>query len=107
MCYVPHSGHSLHTRAARIEILSWLNSHPSHPSMSVGDFNLPTEKLGNLLSKFSNWKIIPLWGSSISWSRGNRESDIDHAIVNDHMLDLLSYGTLIDFPPPFRIISLY
>jgi len=64
--YVPHSGHSLHARAARIEILSWLNSHSSHPSMLVGDFNLPTEKLGNLLSKFSNWKIIPLWGSSIS-----------------------------------------
>jgi len=29
--YVPHSGHSLHARAARIEILSWLNSHSSHP----------------------------------------------------------------------------
>jgi len=52
--YVPHSGHSLHARAARIEILSWLNSHSSHPSMLVGDFNLPTEKLGNLLPKFSN-----------------------------------------------------
>ena len=77
--------------------------------MLVGDFNLPIEKLGNLLSKFCNWKILPLWGSSISWSRGNRgnrESDIDHAIVNDHMLDLLSYGTFIDFSP-FRIINLY
>ena len=38
---------------------------------------LLTEKLGNLLSKFSIWKILSLWGSSISWSRGNRESDID------------------------------
>jgi len=47
--YVPHSGHSPHARAARIEILSWLNSHSSHPSMLVGDFNLPIEKLGNLL----------------------------------------------------------
>ena len=100
--YVPHSGHNLHARAARIEILSWLNSHSSHPSMLVGDFNLPTEKLGNLLSRFSNWKILPLWSSSISWTRGNREYDIDHAIVNDHMLDLLSYGTFIDFPPHFR-----
>ena len=81
--YVPHSGHSLH---ARIEILSWLNSHSSHPSILVGDFNLPTEKLGNLLSKFSNWKIFPILDSSISWSRGNRESDIDHAIVNDHII---------------------
>jgi len=88
--YVPHSGHSLHARAARIEILSWLNSYSSHPSTLVGDFNLSSEKLGNLISKFSNWKILPLWDSSISWSRGNRESDIDHAIVNDHMLDLLS-----------------
>jgi len=70
--------------------------------MLVGDFNLPTEKLGNLLSRFSNWKILPLWSSSISWTRGNREYDIDHAIVNDHMLDLLSYGTFIDFPPHFR-----
>ena len=60
---------------------------------------LLTEKLGNLLSKFSNWKILPLWGSSISWSRDNRESDIDHANVNDHMLDLLSYGIFIDFLP--------
>jgi len=34
--YVPHSGHSLHAKAARIEILSWLNSHSSHPSMLVG-----------------------------------------------------------------------
>jgi len=52
--YVPHSGHNLHARATRIEILSWLNSHSSHPSMLVDDFNLSTEKLGNLLSKFSN-----------------------------------------------------
>ena len=33
--YVPHSGHSLHARAARIEILSWLNSHSSS-SFNVG-----------------------------------------------------------------------
>jgi len=39
--YVPHSGHRLHARVARIEILSWLSSHSSHPSMLVGDFNLP------------------------------------------------------------------
>jgi len=58
--YIPHSGNSLHVRVARIEILSWLNSHSSHPLTLVGDFDLPTEKLGNLLSKFSNWKILPL-----------------------------------------------
>ena len=85
-----------------LKFCHWLNSHSSHPSMLVGDFNLPTEKLGNLFSKFKNWKILPLWSSSISWTRGNREYDIDHAIVNDHMLDLLSYGTFIDFPPHFR-----
>jgi len=84
--YVPHSSHSLYNRTAGIEILSWLNSHSSHPSMLVGDFNLPTEKLDNLISKFNNWKILPLWGFSISWSRGNRESDIDYEIVNDYML---------------------
>ena len=67
--------------------------------MLVGNFNLFIEKLGNLLSKFSNCKILPLWGFLISWSRGNRESDIDHGIINDHMLYILSYGTFIDFSP--------
>jgi len=56
--------------------------------MLVGDFNLPTEKLGNLLSKFNRWRILTLWGGLLNFMelRGNRESDIDYAIINDHIV---------------------
>ena len=96
--YVPQRRHNLHARTALIEILSWLNNHSSHPSILVGDFNLSTEKLKSRLENCDEWTILQLRGSPISWSRGDHESDIDHALVNKHMLNLLSHGSFIDYP---------
>ena len=97
--YVPQRRHTIFVQHAKLELISWLQSHSSNPSILIGDFNLTTEKLENLISSFSDWKVLPLIGSTTSWSKGKRSSDIDHAIVNDKMLKLLSSGSFIDFPP--------
>ena len=65
----------------------------------MGDFNLSTVNLKSLISNIGDWFILDLRGSSISWIRGDQESDIDHALINSHMKDLLSHGSFVDFPP--------
>ena len=75
----------------------------------IGDFNL-TKKLENLISSFSDWKVLSLTGSTTSLRKINRSSDIGHALVNDKMLKLLSNNSFINFPPildqkPFLIYS--
>ena len=97
--YVPQRRHHPFVKHAKLEIISWLQLHSSNPSILLGDFNLSTEKLKELISPCNNWMIFPLNGSNMSWYRGDRESDIDHAIVNKSMMDLLSSGSFIDFPP--------
>ncbi len=65
----------------------------------MGDFNLSTENLKSLISNIGGWSILSLNGSSISWISGDRESDIDHALINSPMEDLLSHGSFVDYPP--------
>jgi len=80
-----------------MDIISELDNHASHPAILVGDFNLSTDNLNSWISNRNEWSILSLRGSFISLCRGDRESDIDHAIVNSHMLNLLSHGSFIDF----------
>jgi len=43
--------------------------------------------------------ILPLKGSNISWYKGFHQSSIDHAIINASMMNHISYGSFIDYPP--------
>jgi len=95
--YVPQRKHSVLVEVARMDITSWLDNHASHPAILLGDFNISTDKLKSWISRYSEWSILSLRGSPMSWCRGSQESDIDHALVNSHMLKLLSHGSLIDF----------
>jgi len=97
--YVPQRRHSLFVRSAKLEIISWLQSHSSNPSILLGDFNLSITKLNDLISSLGNWMILPLKGSNISWCKGFRQSAIDHAIINTSMMNHISYGSFIDYPP--------
>jgi len=97
--YIPQKRHNLFVRHAKTEVLTWLRNHDSHPSILVGDFNTSKIKLAEWISSLGNWEILSLQGSSISWTRGTRSSDIDHAIVNKEMKKLLSSGFLADFYP--------
>ena len=97
--YVPQRRHKIFVKCAELEIISWLQSHSSNPSILVGDFNLSVDKLNDLISPLGNWMILRLNGSIISWSKGNHESAIDHAVINSSMMNLLSSGSFIDFPP--------
>ena len=97
--YVPQRRHKIFVKSAKREIVNWLRNHSSNPSILLGDFNLSTDKLNKLISTLGNWSILPLTGSNISWCKGNRESDIDHAVVNESMMSLLSSGSFINYPP--------
>jgi len=48
--YIPQKKHYLQRKLAKAEILTWLSSHTSHPSLLIGDFNTPLEKFQNLIS---------------------------------------------------------
>ena len=48
-------------------------------------------------SNLDNWFILPINGSPISWTRGRYSSDIDHALVNSSILDILSSAYFINF----------
>jgi hypothetical protein len=82
---------------AKIKVIEWLRNHSSYPSILIGDFNLSTAKLFEWINYLGDWEIFPLNGSSISWISGNRSSDINHAIVNSKMKELLSSGSFIDY----------
>ena len=97
--YVPQRRHTVFVKAAKVEIISWLQNHSSNPSILLGDFNLSINKLNDLISSLDNWMILPLNGSNISWNKGFRQSAIDHAVINNSMLNLISYGSFIDYPP--------
>ena len=97
--YVPQRRHTISVRTAKSEITSWLQNHSSNPSILLGDFNLSIDSLNVLISNSGNWMILPLNGSNISWSKGSRQSAIDHALINSSMMNLISYGSFIDYPP--------
>jgi len=61
--------------------------------MSTADLQ---DKLTN--RNLSNWFILPINESPISWTRGRYSSDIDHALVNSNMLDKISSAYCVDFP---------
>jgi len=108
--YVPHKNHHTFHRLAKAEISTWLSSHTAHPSLLVGDYNIPLEKLKDWISKFNDWYILEINGSPISWISGNRKSAIDHAIVNGKMKELIFSASFIEFPPisdhrPLLIVS--
>jgi len=64
--YVPQSRHNPFVKRAKLEITSWLQLHSSNPSILLGDFNLSSEKLKELISPCNNWMIFPLNGSNMS-----------------------------------------
>jgi len=97
--YIPQKRHSIFVKHAKTEVLTWLQNHSSHPSILIGDFNLSTSRLLNWISSFPDWHILQVKGSSISWISGNRSSDIDHALVNSKMNDLLTSGYFVDYYP--------
>lgn len=99
--YIPVKKHRLEWLSAWDEVRNWLSDHVSHASILLGDFNFTTDKLSSFLSKSadSSWSVLPINGSNISWSKGHNFSDIDHAIVNQKMLELLSYARFIDDYP--------
>eukprot|EP00833_Pecoramyces_ruminatium_P003122 jgi/Orpsp1_1/1177154/evm.model.c7180000060391.1 len=96
--YIPVKKHSLEWLSAWNEVYSWLAEHSSHASIILGDYNLSTVKLSSLLSKHANniWSVLPVSGSNISWSNGFRSTDIDHAIVNVKMTELIAYARFIN-----------
>jgi len=106
--FVPQRRYNSYVKYAKLEITSWIQLHSSNPSILLGDFNLSSVKLSELISPFNNWMIFTLNGFNMSWYRGGLESDIDHAIVNKSMMNLLSSSSFIDFPPIlYFLIHLY
>jgi len=110
--YIPVKKHSLEWLNAWNEVSTWLEEHSSHASILIGDYNVRTSKLNSIISKWASniWSIMPTQGSNISWSNGSRSSDIDHAIVNDKMMDLISHGHFVNYYPisdhkPFLIFN--
>jgi len=110
--YIPVKKHSLEWLNAWNEVNTWLEEHSSHASILIGDYNVRTSKLNSIISKWASniWSIMPTQGSNISWSNGSRSSDIDHAIVNDKMMDLISHGHFVNYYPisdhkPFLIFN--
>ncbi len=99
--YIPIRKHRLECLTAWDEVKNWLADHESHASILLGDFNSTTKKLDMYLSDLtdSSWSIMPINGSNISWTNNVKSSDIDHAIVNNKMLDLISYARFIDSFP--------
>jgi len=97
--YIPQKKHYLQHKLAKAEVLTWLSSHTSHPSLLIGDFNTPLEKLQNLISNLDDWHLVKINGSCISWNSGSRSSAIDHAIVNSRMKELIFSASFVDFPP--------
>jgi len=97
--YIPQKKHYLQHKLAKAEVLTWLSSHTSHPSLLIGDFNTPLEKLQNLISNLDDWHLVKINGSCISWNSGSRSSAIDHAIVNSSMKELIFSVSFVDFPP--------
>ena len=67
----------------------------------MGDYNCTTDKLNSFISHSADtsWSILPINGSNISWSKGHKYSDIDHAIVNSKMFELISYSRFVNFFP--------
>lgn len=94
--YVPQKKYSLERKIAITEIASWLNTHSDNAAILMGDFNCSTDKLKKFLSSFRGWSVLHINGSNISWSRGHLETDIDHAIVNNKMLEKISSAIFID-----------
>ena len=99
--YIPVKKYRLEQIFAWEEVNKWLADHTSHASILLGDFNATTSKLSSFLNKSADpsWSVLPINGSNISWSSGNKSSDIDHAIVNSKMLELISYARFVDFYP--------
>ena len=97
--YIPQKRHKIFVNHAKREVITWLQNHSSHAAILVGDFNLSSVQLSNWISSLPGWEIYPVNGSSISWSRGNQSSDIDHALVNSRMKELLTSGSFIDYYP--------
>ena len=99
--YIPVKKHHLEWISAWDEVNSWLAEHKSHASILLGDYNATTNKLASFLSKSADpsWSVMPINGSPISWSNVYRSSDIDHAVVNTKMLELISYARFVDSYP--------
>jgi len=43
--------------------------------------------------------LVKINGSYISWNSGSCSSEIDHAIVNSRMKELIFSASFVDFPP--------
>ena len=97
--YVPQKKHNLARRAAFSEITAWLKYHSNHAAILLGDFNCSKDELNDFISDFNGWTILPISGSTVSWSRGELSSDIDHAIINMHISNRISSATFVDYFP--------
>jgi len=85
----PRKKHYLQHKLAKAEVLTWLSSHSSHPSLLIVDFNTPLEKLQkHLISNLDDWHLVKIIGSCNSVFRS---SAIDHTIVNSRMKELIFF----------------
>ena len=58
-----------------------LHSKINHPTILVGDFNMPTLEIKSYLSRhFPDWYVGYLGENVYTWSKGSKSSCIDHII---------------------------